>query len=244
VRSPADGYTLFFVNPANAINATLYPKLPFDFIRDIEPVAEFMRVPNIAEVHPSVPVKTIPELIAYAKANPGKINMASGGTGVPSHLAGELFKMMAGVNVVHVPYRGSAPALTDLLGGQVQLMFDPLPSSIEHIKAGRLRALAVTTLKRSDALPDLPTMNDYLPGYEASTWYGLGVPANTPVEIMERLNSVVNAGLADPKLAARLRDDLGGTIFAGSRASFKKLIADETEKWGKVIRTADIKMVQ
>ncbi|MEW6454366.1 MAG: tripartite tricarboxylate transporter substrate binding protein [Pseudomonadota bacterium] len=240
VRAPADGYTLLLVNPANAINATLYDKLSFNFLQDIEPVAGFLRVPNVAEVHPSVPAKTIPELIAYAKAHPGKINMASAGNGIPSHVAGELFKMMAGIDMVHVPYRGSAPALTDLLSGQVQVMFDPLPSSIEHIRAGKLRPLAVTTVSRSEVLPDLPTVGDFLPGYEASTWFGAGVPKGTPADIVERLNKEINTGLADPKLRARLAD-LGGTVLPGSPADFGKLVADETAKWGKVVKFSGAK---
>ena len=192
------------------------------------------------EVNPSVPAKTVPEFIAYAKANPGKINMASAGNGHPSHVAGELFKMMAGVDMVHVPYRGAAPALTDLIGGQVQVYFGPMPASIEYIRTGKLRALAVTTATRSEALPDIPTVGDFVPGYEASTWFGVGAPKNTPAEIIDKLNKEINAGLADPKMKARLAD-LGGTVLAGSPADFGKLIADETEKWGKVIRAADIK---
>jgi tripartite-type tricarboxylate transporter receptor subunit TctC len=240
LRAPADGHTLLLVNPANAINATLYEKLSFNFLQDAAPVGGFMRVPNVAVVHPSVPARTIPELIAYARANPGKINMASSGNGVPSHVAGELFKMMAGVDMVHVPYRGSAPALTDLLGGQVQVMFDPLPSSIEHIRAARLRALAVTTTTRSDVLPDVPTVAEFLPGYEASTWFGAGVPRNTPAGIVGRLNKEINGGLAEATIKARLAD-LGGTALSGSPADFAKLIVDETEKWAKVIRFAGIK---
>ena len=240
MRAPADGYTLLLVNPANAINATLYDKLNFNFLQDMAPVAGVMRVPNVAVVHPSVPAKTIPEFIAYAKANPGKINMASSGNGVPSHVAGELFKMMAGVDMVHVPYRGSAPALTDLMSGQVQVMFDPLPSSIEHIRAGRLRPLAVTTTTRSDVIPDVPTVGDFLPGYEASTWFGVGVPRNTPAEIVNKLNNEINAALANPKIKARLTD-LGGTVLAGSPAGFGKLIAAETEKWAKVVRFSGAK---
>jgi tripartite-type tricarboxylate transporter receptor subunit TctC len=192
------------------------------------------------QVNPSVPAKTVPEFVAYAKANPGKINMASGGNGAPSHIAGELFKMMASVDMLHVPYRGAAPALTDLLGGQVQVYFGPMPPSIEYIKTGKLRALAVTTATRSEALPDLPTVGDFLPGYEASTWFGVGAPKNTPVEIVDKLNTEINAGLADPKMKARIAD-LGGTVFSGSPADFGKFIADETEKWGKVIRAANIK---
>ena len=226
--------------PANAINATLYDKLNFNFIRDIAPVASIIRVPYVMVVNPSVPAKTVPEFIAYAKANPGKINMASAGIGTAPHVAGELFKMMAGVDMVHVPYRGAAPALTDLLGGQVQVMFDAMAASIEHIRAGKLRALAVTTATRSEALPDIPTVGDFVPGYEASGWFGVGAPKNTPAEIIDKLNKEINAGLADPKIKARLAD-LGGTVLAGSPADFGKLIADETEKWGKVIRAANIK---
>jgi tripartite-type tricarboxylate transporter receptor subunit TctC len=240
VRAPADGYTLLLVNAANAINATFYDNLSFHFVRDIAPVAGIMRVPNAVLVHPSVPAKTIPEFIAYAKANPGKINMASGGAGGPAHVAGELFKMMAGVDLVHVPYRGIAPALTDLLGGQMQVTFASMPSSIEYIRAGKVRALAVTTATRSEALPDIPTVTDFVPGYEASTWYGIGVPRNTPVEVIDKLNKEINSGLADPKMKSRLAD-LGGTVLPGSPAAFGKLIADETEKWGKVIRAANIK---
>ncbi len=238
--APADGYTLLLVNAASAINATLYAKLNFNFIRDIVPVAGITREHLVMKVNPSVPAKTVPEFIAYTKAAPGKINMASGGNGAPSHIAGELFKMMASVDMVHVPYRGAAPALTDLLGGQVQVYFGPMPSSIEYIKTGKLRALAVTTATRSEALPDLPTVGDFLPGYEASTWLGVGAPKNTPVEIVDKLNTEINAGLADPKMKARIAD-LGGTVFSGSPADFGKFIADETEKWGKVVRAADIK---
>ena len=226
--------------PTNAINATLYDKLNFNFIRDIAPVAGIMRAPNVMVVNPSFPAKTVPEFIAYAKANPGKINMASAGNGTRAHVAGELFKMMTGVNMVHVPYRGAAPALTDLIGGQVQVMFDTMPSSIEHIRAGKLRALAVTTATRSEALPDMPTVGEFVPGYEASAWYGVGAPKDTPAEIVDKLNKEINAALADPKIKARLAD-LGGTVLPGSPADFGKLIADETEKWGKVIRAANIK---
>ena len=236
MRRP-DGYTLLLVASANAINATLYDKLNFNFIRDIAPVASIVRAPIVMEVNPSVPAKTVPEFIAYAKANPGKINMASAGIGTPPHVAGELFKMMTGIDMVHVPYRGAAPALTDLLGGQVQVMFGSVPASIEHIRAGKLRALAVTTATRSEALPDIPTVGDFVPGYEASAWYGIGAPRNTPAEIVDKLNKEINAGLADPKIKARLAD-LGGTVLAGSPADFGKLIADETEKWGKVVKFA------
>lgn len=241
VRAPADGYTLLLVGPPHAINATLYDKLNFNFIRDIAPVAGIMRVPNVMVVNPSVPAKTVLEFITYAKANPGKINMASSGIGSSAHVAGELFKMMTGIDMVHVPYRGNSPALTDLLGGQVQVYFVTTPASIEFIKAGTLRALAVTTAARSDALPAIPTVGDFVPGYESSAWYGVGVPKRTPVEIIDRLNTEINAALADPKIKARLAD-LGGTPLLGSPADFAKLIADETEKWGKVVRAAGIKV--
>ena len=240
VRAPADGYTLLLVGSSSAINATLYDKLTFNFIRDIAPVASIIRQPNVMLVNPSVPAKTVPEFIAYAKADPGKINMASAGNGSSSHVFGELFKMMAGVNIVHVPYRGGAPALTDLLAGQVQATFVPVPASIEYVRAGKLRALAVTTTTRSDALPDIPTVGDFVRGYEASGFVGLGAPKNTPAEIIEKLNKEINAALADPKIKARLAD-LGGTVLPGSPAEFGKLVADETEKWGKVIRAANIK---
>jgi tripartite-type tricarboxylate transporter receptor subunit TctC len=240
VKSPADGYTLLLFNAASAINATLYAKLNFNFIRDIAPIASITRETLVMQVNPLVPAKTVPEFIAYAKATPGKINFASGGIGAPSHVAGELFKMMAGVDLVHVPYRGAAPALTDLLGGQVQVYFGPMPSSIEHIKAGRLRALAVTTATRSEIMPDLPTIGSVLPGYEASTWYGIGAPRNTPAEIVETLNKEINAGFADPRMKARLAA-LGGTAFASSPADFGRFIAEETEKWGKVVRFAGMK---
>jgi tripartite-type tricarboxylate transporter receptor subunit TctC len=240
VNASPDGYTLFLANLSNAINATLYEKLNFDFIRDIRPVAGIMRQPTVMVVNPSVPAKTVPEFIAYAKANPGRINMASAGIGSAGHLAGELFKMMAGVNLVHVPYRGNGPALTDLLGGQIEVMFASAPSSIEYIRAGKLRALAVATATRSEALPDIAIMGDFLPGFEASSWYGIGAPNNTPAEIVEKLNKEVNAGLADSKMKARLAG-LGGVAIAGSPTDFGKLIADETEKWAKVIRAANIK---
>jgi len=240
VRAAPDGYTLLMVASPNAINATLYEKLNFDFIRDIAPVASIIRVPNIIEVNPSVPVRTVPEFIAYAKANPGKVNMASSGTGSSVHVSGELFKIMTGVNMIHVPYRGSSPALTDLIGGQVQVMFDNMPSSIEFIRTGKLRPLAVTTATRSEALPEIPTVADFVPGFEASAWFGIGAPRNTPTEVVEKLNKEINAGLADPKLRARLAD-LGGSVLAGSPADLGRLIAEETEKWGKVIRAANIK---
>jgi len=240
VRAPADGYTLLLVSSDSAINATLYEKLSFNFIRDIAPVAGIVRLPFLMLVNPSVPAKTVPEFIAYAKANPGKINMASPGIGTAPHLAGELFKTMAGLNLVHVPYRGGAPALTDLISGQVQVMFLSPAASIEYIRSGRLRALAVTSATRWEGLPDLPTVVDFLPGYEASVWFGVGAPKNTPNEIIDTLNTEINAALSDPKLKARLAD-LGGKVLPGSPTDFGKLIADETEKWGKVIRAANIK---
>ena len=240
VRAPPDGYTLLFVSATSAINATLYERLNFNFIRDIAPVASIATNPLVMEVHPSVPAKTVPEFIAYAKANPGKINMASPGIGTTPHLAGELFKMRAGVDMVHVPYRGGGPALTDLLGGQVQVYFPGTVSSIEYIKTGRLRALAVTAATRSEALPDLPTVGEFVPGYEASNWFGVGAPKATPAAIVEQLNKEINASLADPKLKARLTD-LGGTPLVGSPADFGKLIAEETEKWGKVVKFTGIK---
>ena len=240
VNASPDGYTLLLVNAANAINATLYEKLKYDFIRDIVPVAGIMRVPLVLEVNPSLPVKTVPELIAYAKANPAKLNMASAGNGTPQHVSGELFKMMAGVNMTHVPYRGSAPALADLLGGQVQVMFDTMPASIEYLRAGKLRPLAVTTATRSESLPDIPTVADFVLGYESSAFYGVAAPTNTPAEIIDKLNREINAALADPRTNARLVA-LGGTPFTGSPAEFGKLIADETEKWAKVVKFAGIK---
>ena len=240
VNAPPDGYTLLLVNAGNAINATLYEQLKYNLTRDIAPVAGIIRVPLVMQVNPSVPVKTVPEFIAYAKANPGKLNMASAGNGTPQHVSGELFKMMAGVNMTHVPYRGSAPALTDLLGGQVQVVFDTTLASIEYIRAGRLRPLAVTTATRLEALPEIPTVSDFLPSYEASGWYGVGAPKNTPTEIVDKLNKEINAALANPKMKAQLAD-LGGIVLALSPAEFGKLIADETEKWGKVIRAANIK---
>jgi tripartite-type tricarboxylate transporter receptor subunit TctC len=240
VRALADGYTLLMVGTPGAINATLYDKLNFNFIRDIAPVASITRAPLVMAVNPTVSAKTVPEFIAYAKANPGKINMASGGVGTSPHVAGELFKMMAGVNLVHVPYRGAGPALTDLLGGQVQVYFASIVGSIEYIRAGRLRALAVTTATRSDALPDIPTVGEFLPGYEASIWYGIGAPKGTPVKIIDTLNQETNAALTDPKIKARLAD-LGGTVLPGTPADFGKLIAEETEKWGKVVKFTGIK---
>jgi tripartite-type tricarboxylate transporter receptor subunit TctC len=241
VRAPADGYTLLLVLLPNAVNATLYEKLNFNFIRDIAPVAGINREPNVLAVNDlSVPAKSVVEFIAYAHANPGRITMASPGNGTSPHIAGELFKMMVEVNMVHVPYRGAAPALTDLLGGQVQVMFATMSSSIEHIKDGRLRPLAVTTGPRSDLLPDVPTVSDFVPGYEASSWYGLGAPKNTPAEIIKRLNIEVNAVLAEPAMKARLAS-FGSAVLAGSSMDFGKLIADETDKWGKVVKFARIK---
>jgi tripartite-type tricarboxylate transporter receptor subunit TctC len=240
VRARADGYTLLLVTPSSVFNATLYQNLNFNFIRDITPVATIIRAPYVLVVHPSVPAKTLPEFVVYAKANPGKLNMASGGIGVGSHLTGELFKIMVGVNMLHVPYRGGALAMTDLLGGQVQVYFGPTTESIEYVRAGKLRALAVTTAARWETLPDLPTLGEFAPGFEASSVQGIGVPRNTPAEIVEKLNIEINAGLADPKMKARL-EDLGGTMLAGSSADFGKLIAAETEKWAKVIRAANIK---
>jgi tripartite-type tricarboxylate transporter receptor subunit TctC len=240
VRAPPDGHTLLLVNAANAVNATFYDNLNFNFLRDIAPVAAITVVPNVLLVHPSVSAKTVPELIAYAKANPRKLNMASGGVGGPSHVWGELFKMMAGIDMLHVPYRGAAPAMTDLISGQVQVMFGSMPASIAYIKADTLRALAVTTAKRSEALPDLPTVGEFVPGYEATQWYGLGVAKNAPTEIIDRLNKEINVALADPNMKARLAD-LGGTVLAGSPAEFGKLIAEETEKWGKVVKFSGAK---
>jgi tripartite-type tricarboxylate transporter receptor subunit TctC len=240
VKSPADGYTLFLVGVNNAINATLYDKLNFDLIRDIAPVAGIMRVPNVMEVNPSFPAKSVPEFIAYAKANPGKINFGSGGSGTSIHLAAELFKTMTRVEMQHVPYRGGGQFLTGLLGGQVQVIFDNLPSSIELIRSGKLRPLAVTMTTHSDALPEIPTMRDFVPGYEASAFFGIGAPKSTPREIIERLNREINMALADPGMKARLAD-LGGVVLAGSPSDFGKLVADETEKWANVIRAANIK---
>jgi tripartite-type tricarboxylate transporter receptor subunit TctC len=241
VRSPADGYTLMLIATASAINPTLYEnKISYNFLRDITPVASIVRVPNVVVVHPSLPVTTIPELIAYAKANPGRINVESPGAGTSSHLAGELFRVMTGVNMVHVQYRGNAPALIDLLAGQVQLGFDTMPASIEYIRAGKLRALGVSTLARSQTLPDLPSVSEFVPGYESSGYFGLGAPGKTPSEIVEKLNKEIDAALGDPKLKAQLAD-LGGMILAGSPTDFRTLIAGETEKWAKVIRAANIK---
>jgi tripartite-type tricarboxylate transporter receptor subunit TctC len=234
INAPPDGYTVLLVNPANGINASLYRKLNFNFIRDIAPVAGIIRVPNVMEVNPDVPVKTVREFIDYAKANPGKINMASSGNGTSIHLSGEMFKMMTGLNLLHVPYRGSAPALTDLISGQVQVMFDNMPSSIEQIRAGKLRPLAVTTAQRSPALPDVPTVADTVPGYEASAWFGMGAPKGTPPDIINKLNATINKALADPGIQARLAE-LGGVTMPGTPADFGRVIADETEKWAKVV---------
>jgi tripartite-type tricarboxylate transporter receptor subunit TctC len=239
VNAPPDGYTLLNLSSANATNATMYEKLNFNFIRDIAPVASLVRFPYVLEVNPSVPIKTVPELIAYAKANPGKLSIASAGTGTPAHIAGELIKMMTGVYMVHVPYRGAALALTDLIGGQVHVMIDNMAASLEHIRAGRLRALAVTTASRLEMLPDVPTVGEFVPGFEASSMNGLGAPKRTPAEIVDKLNKEINTALADPKIKTRIAD-LGLTPLVGSPADLEKLIADETEKWGKVIRTAKI----
>jgi tripartite-type tricarboxylate transporter receptor subunit TctC len=239
-RASADGYTLLMTTASNAINATLYDRLNYNFRRDIVPIVGVMRSPFVLEAHPDVPVKTVPELIAYAKANTGKLNLASFGTGTSSHLTGELFKMMAGVEMLHVPYRGSAPMLIDLLSGRVQFAFDNLPASIEHIRSGKLRPLAVTTTMRSEALPGVPALGEMLPGFESSAWIGVAAPKGTPVEIIERLNKEINAALADPKIKARFVD-LSGMVFGGTPADLEKLIDEETEKWGRVIRTANIK---
>jgi len=241
LRAAPDGYTLLLVAPANAINATLYEKLNFDFVKEVEPIAALIRFPNVVVVHPSLPVKSIPELIAYAKANPGKLNMASSGNGSTIQMSGELFKMLTGVNMVHVPYRGGAPALTDLLAGQVHVMFDNLPTCAEHVKSGKLRGLAVTSTTRSDVLPDLPPLADFLPGYEASAWYGIGAPKGTPAEIVDKLNKAVNEILADPKVKAKFAE-YGAMLIPGSAADFGKLLADETEKWGKVVKFAGAKV--
>jgi tripartite-type tricarboxylate transporter receptor subunit TctC len=240
VNAPPDGYTLLLVGPAHAVNATLYPKLNYDFMRDIAPIASISREPLVMVVNPSVPAKTVAEFIAYAKANPGKLNMASSGIGTSVHVGGELFKMMTGIDMQHVAYRGAAPAITDLIGGRVQVMFATLPSSIEYIKAGHLRALAVTTARRTPALPDLPIVADVLPGYEASAVYGVGAPRNTPVEIVDKLNKAINAGLADPSMQARLAD-LGGTVLPGTPADFATLIAAETRKWAEVVKFSGAK---
>jgi tripartite-type tricarboxylate transporter receptor subunit TctC len=240
VNAPPDGYTLLLVGASSAINATLYEKLNFSFLRDITSVSGINSVPFIMAVHPSFPAKTVSEFIAYARANPGKVNMASGGNGTAGHLSGELFKLLTGLNMAHVPYRGEAPALTDMLAGHVQAMFGTMPASIEYVRAGKLRPLAVTSARRSELLPDLPTVGDFVPGYETSAWQGVGAPKSTSVEIIDRLNKEINAGLADPKIKARVAD-MGGTVLAGSPADFGKLIADETEKWGKVVKFSGAK---
>ncbi len=241
IRAAPDGYTFLLAAPANAINATLYDNLNFNFLRDIEPVAGIIRFPNVVVVNPSLPIKSIPELIAYAKANPGKLNMASSGNGSTIHMSGELFKMLTGINMVHVPYRGGAPALTDLIAGQVHVMFDNIPTCAEHVKSGKLRGLAVTSTTRSPVLPDLPTVADFLPGYEASAWYGFAAPKNTPTEVIDRLNKETNAVLADPTAKARFAD-LGAFLIPGSAADFGKLLADETEKWGRVVKFSGAKV--
>jgi tripartite-type tricarboxylate transporter receptor subunit TctC len=239
-KAQPDGYTLLLVSPGAAINATLYDKLNYNFIRDIAPIGGIIRVPNVMVVHPSFPAKTVLEFIEYAKANVGKVNMASGGNGTSEHVSGELFKMMAGIDMVHVPYRGGGLAVSDLLGAQVQVLFGNILTSIEHVRSGKLRALAVTTATRSDVLPDIPTVGEFVPGYEASNWWGVAAPKNTPVAIINTLNGAINAGLVDPQMRARLID-LGGTPLAGSPADFQKLIVDETEKWAKVVRFSGAK---
>jgi tripartite-type tricarboxylate transporter receptor subunit TctC len=241
INSPPDGYTMLLAGSPNAINATLYEKLNFVFLRDIAPVASFARTPLVMEVHPSVPANTLPEFIAYAKANPGKVNYASAGMGTPQHVSAELLKILTGINMVHVPYRGAAPALVDMLAGQVQVMIDPLPASIEFVRTGRLRPLAVTSAARWPALPDVPTATEFIPGYLAESWYGAGVPRNTPAEIVDKLNREINAGLADAKIAARIVE-LGATVQSGSPADFGRMIAEETEKWGKVVKAAGAKV--
>ncbi len=241
VKAQPDGYTVLLVNPANAINATLYQNLSFNFLRDLAPVAGLVRVPNVMEIYPGVPAKTVAEFIAYAKKNPGKVIMASSGSGTSVHLSGELFKSMTGVEMTHVPYKGAGPALVDLMGGQVHVLFDNLPSSIEYIKSGKLRALAVTTLKRAAALPDVPTVNDTVPGYEASAWFGMGAPKGTPADIVAKLNREINDALADPRMKTRLAE-LGGDPIAGSPADFWRLHAAETEKWAKVVKSSGAKV--
>ena len=240
VRAPADGYTLLLVTASNAINATLYDKLGYNFIRDIAPVAGIIRYPLVMQVNPSFPAKTVFEFISHAKSNPGKVSYGSGGVGTSIHVASELFKMMAGIDMIHVPYRGGAPAMTDLMGGQIQVVFNPVPESMEHIKAGKLRPLAVTSATRSEALPDVPPVGDFVPGYEASALQGIGAPKETPAQIVDKLNKEINAGLTDPRLKARFAD-LGATVFVVSPADFGKFIADETEKWAKVIKFAGAK---
>ena len=240
VNAPPDGYTLLMISPAHAVNATLYDKLAYNFLRDIAPVAGISREANVMVVSPSFPAATVPAFIPYAKANPGKVNMASSGVGTSVHVAGELFNMMAGIKMTHIPYRGAGPAITDILGGQVQVMFAAMPSAFEHVKAGRLRALAVTTAARLATLPDVPTVGEFLPGYEASSWYGIGAPRATPPEIVDTLNRTMNTGLADPRLKARL-GELGGMMLSGTPAEFGKLMADETEKWAKVVKFSGAK---
>jgi tripartite-type tricarboxylate transporter receptor subunit TctC len=240
VHAPADGYTLLVVGLSNVVNTSLYEKLSFDFLRDIAPVAAVVRVPGVMVVNPSLPVQTVPEFISYAKAAARPVNMATAGVGAPQHVYGELLKMMTGLNLTHVPYRGGAPAISDLLGGQVQVILNPLPETIEHIKAGRLRALAVTTAERAPPLPDVPALKEFLPGFDASSWYGIGAPKSTPVEIVTRLNTEINAAVNEPKLKARLQD-LGGMVITGSPSDFGKLIADETDKWAKVIKFSGVK---
>jgi len=235
-----DGYTLLLATLSNAVNTTLYERLNFRFTRDITPIAGIIRVPHVILVHPSVPAKTVPEFIAYAKANPGKVNMATGGNGSSGHMAGELFSVMAGIKMAHIPYRGQGPAFSDLLGGQVQVLFATTPGTTDYISTAKLRALAVTSTSQVEVLPELSTVGDFLPGYEASQWYGIGAPRNTPAEIIDKLNKEINAGLVDPRMKARFAD-IGGTVLPGSPADFGKLIAEETEKWGKVIRAANIK---
>jgi tripartite-type tricarboxylate transporter receptor subunit TctC len=241
ISAAPDGYTLLFVNAANVINTSLYPNLPFDFLRDIEPVVGIMRVPNVMEVHPSVPARTVAEFITYAKANPGRLNMASSGTGTSIHLAGEMFKSMAGVDMVHIPYKGTPPAITDTIAGHVQVIFDNLPSSMEHIRSGRLRPLGVTTAERSSIVPDLPSIAETVPGYESSSLFGVGVPKGTPPEVIERLNREVNAALADPAIRQRLVD-LGGILIGGTADAFRRLLVEDTERWAKVIKAAGVKL--
>ena len=241
INSPPDGYTVLLTNPANAINATLYQRLSFNFMRDTAPVAGFMRVPNVMEVNPKVPANSVAEFIAYARANPDKINWASSGNGTSVHLSGELFKIMTGIDLTHVPYRGSAPALTDMISGTVQVMFDNMPSSLPHIQAGTLRALGVTTAARSDALPNVPTVAETVPGYEASAFFGMSMPKGTPAEVIEKLNQEINAGLADPGVKARLAE-FGGILMPGTPAQFGQVIAEETEKWAKVIKTGGVSL--
>jgi len=242
VESPPDGYTLLLCGPPNTIAVSLYhDKLKWNFVHDMAPVAAISRVPLVVEIYPGVPAKTLPELIAYIKANPGKVNYASAGVGTPQHVSTELFKLMTGLSIEHVPYRGSAPALNDLLGGQVQMMIETTPASLGHIREGRFRGLAVTTKTRAEALPDLPTVNDFVPGYEAISWYGIAAPKNTPPDVVNLLNKEINAALADPKMKARLAE-LGGTVLPGSPAEFAKFIADEAEKWGKVVKAANMKV--